>query len=113
MYGFDTRKTRQLSHYCIVRRDLPMGVIGAQLVHAAGESSPGDIPEGTFAICLGARDEDQLLELEDKLIAAGIKHTAIREPDAPYNGALMAVGIEPVEDRNVLRPITGNLPLLR
>lgn len=109
----DTRRSRQLTHYAVVRKDLPLGVIGAQLIHAAGESSPGGIPEGTFAVCLGAQDEDQLLELERKLIASNIKHTAVREPDAPYNGALMAIGIEPVEDRTVLRPITGNLPLLR
>lgn len=43
----------------------------------------------------------------------GIAHRAIREPDPPYCGALMAIGIEPVVDRRVLKKVTGSLPLLK
>lgn len=62
---------------------------------------------------LGVRDESHIEDLERKLIERRIPHRAIREPDAPWNGALMSIGIEPVEDRCVLRPVTSSLPLLR
>jgi hypothetical protein len=51
--------------------------------------------------------------LEEKLRRLSIPHRAIREPDAPWNGALMAIGIEPVTDRNILKKVTSSLPLLR
>ena len=116
--GFDSRRAQhrvapQLTHYCLIRRDLPRGVLAAQLIHAAGESAPGDLPSGTIAVALAARDEAHLLELEAQLRQLGIAHRAIREPDAPWCGALMAIGIEPVRDRAHLRGVTGSLPLLR
>lgn len=101
-----------LTHYCIVRKDLPLGVLSAQLIHAAGESSPGNLPEHTFAVCLAARDEAHLLEIEQKLLDLGIAHKAIREPDPPWNNALMAIGIYPCE-RSTARRITSSLPLLK
>jgi hypothetical protein len=147
-------------HYVIVRRDLPFGVILAQLTHAAGESfyklagvaqkkerqvsnlevagsSPapgsiqarssekergaseqddpavaGSIPAGpanlptiehTTAVVLGVRDEARLLRLERRLARAGVAHVAVREPDAPWCGQLMAIGLVP-GDRDELRP---------
>lgn len=111
--GFDSLRARQLTHYCVIRRDLPLGVLGAQLVHAAGESSPGGLPVGTIAVALAARDESHLEELERKLIERQIPHRAIREPDSPWNGALMSIGIEPVTDRCALKPVTGSLGLLK
>lgn len=112
-FGFDTRQTRHLTHYCILRRDLPTGAQAAQLVHAAGESSPGDLPPNTHAVVLAAKSEEHLAFLESKLRRFSIPHAAIREPDAPYNGALMAIGIEPVADRKLVKKVTGNLPLFR
>lgn len=112
--GFETRRTcHQLTHYCICRDDLPRGTLAAQLLHAAGESSPGDLPTGTIAVALAAKSEDHLVFLEEKLRRLAIPHKAIREPDAPWNGALMAIGIQPVADRNKVKKITSGLPLLK
>ena len=98
----------------MVRQDLPTGVLAAQLIHAAGESAPdGSVPTGTFAVALGARSLDELQTIERKLLEHGIPHRAVREPDAPWNGELMAIGIEPLEDRSRLKKITSSLPLLR
>jgi len=102
-----------LTHYCVIRQDLPRGVLAAQLIHAAGESSRARLPPHTFAIALAARDEAHLESIEAALRRLDIPHCAIREPDPPWNGALMAIGIVPVADRGVVKPITGSLKLLR
>lgn len=84
----------------------------AQLIHAAGESSPGNLPEGTFAIALHARDEVHLSLIAKKLRLAGISFTPIREPDAQYCGALMALGLHP-RRKEELRRHLSELPLVR
>jgi len=91
---------------------LPVGVIAAQLVHAAGESSNGNLPEGTIAIVLAVPNIAKLLALEKRLIDANISHKAIREPDAPWNGEIMAIGVQPME-RNKIKKYFSNLPLLK
>jgi hypothetical protein len=98
----------------IVRRDLPLGAIVAQTIHAAGESSPGGhlLPSDTRAIALSVPDEAALLRLEVDLIAAGVSFRAIREPDAPYNGALMAIGLTPVP-RLQVRHLLSHLDLIK
>ena len=83
-----------LRHYCVVRSDLPRGVLAAQLIHAAGESGPAE--SGTYAVALAAKNEKQLRNVELRLQFDDIEHCAIREPDPPWNGALMAIGIKPV-----------------
>jgi len=107
--GFDARRTY---HYCIVRRDLPRGTQFAQLIHAAGESSPRVAP-GTFAVALAAKDEAHLESIAFELLEHDISFIEVREPDAPHHGALMALGIEPTCDRGPIRKVTGQLPLLR
>lgn len=163
-----------LTHYIIVRRDLPLGVVLAQVTHAAGESyykfahvaqqkeresvlvehrpikpkvagsnpavgsisfpgssekehdslragvvagsspAPGAIfnPNQTYAIVLGARNEHRLLKLERALVAANVLHVAVREPDEPYNGALMAIGLVPA-NAHELRPHLSDFHMLR
>ena len=101
-----------LTHYVIVRRDLPAGTLVSQVIHAAGESSPGNLPEGTLAVALAVEGELQLLALEQKLKKNNIDFRAIREPDAPWNGQLMAIGIAPC-DRSIVKKEVGNLPLLK
>lgn len=86
--------------------------MGAQMIHAAGESSPGNLPEDTFAVALSAKSEMELLALEKKLIAKKIPHAAIREPDAPWCGQLMAIGIAPC-DRSLVKKEVANLALLK
>lgn len=103
-----------LTHFCIIRQDLPLGVVAAQLVHAAGESSSGNLPSGTIAVVLAARDEQHLERVELELQIRSVPHVAIREPDAPWCGQLMAIGIVPMDRKNKqLRKVTSRLPLLR
>jgi hypothetical protein len=96
----------------IVRTDLPIGVIAAQIAHAAGESSPGNLTEGTFAIVLGVENEAALQAVRARLSVAGIDHVPIHEPDAPYGGKLMAIGCAPVM-RSRLRRALSSVPLFR
>ena len=101
-----------LYHYCIGRLDAPIGDLCAQLIHAAGESSPGNLPSDTRAVALGARSELELLRLEQKLKKKNIPHVAIREPDAPWNGQLMAIGIVPCH-RSLVKKEVSNFPLIK
>src|SRR5271166_5973841 len=82
-----------LTHYVLVRADLPRGLQAAMIVHAAGESSPGDLGPDTFAVVLSCRDELHLALEADRLAAAGVPLVRVHEPDAPYHGALMALGL--------------------
>ena len=101
-----------VTHYVIVRRDLPLGVLAAMLVHAAGESSPGGLADGTFAVVLAARDELELALIAERLEARGVALVRIREPDAPWGNALMALGLVP-DRKEVLRRHVSSIPLLR
>lgn len=76
-----------LYHYVLVRSDAPVGVQIAQAIHA-GENEP----PGTHVVALHAT-EQQLLELEIQLRSIGYSFKAVREPDPPWNGQLMAIGI--------------------
>ena len=102
-----------LYHYAIVRRDLPFGVVLAQTVHAAGESVQGMlVPPSTHAVVLAVSDEKSLLDVEAKLLKAGIEIAAIRELDEPYCGQLMTIGVKP-QTREKLRKLLGSLPLYK
>lgn len=101
------------THYCIIRQDLPRGVLAAQMIHAAGESSPGTLPKGTKAVALAATDEAHLLEIEKMLSDLKIPHQAIREPSPPWNGQIMAIGLCPIYDRDLVCEVTSKLSLLR
>lgn len=81
------------------------------MCHAAGESSPGNLAPGTYAVVLGCSSE-QLCALERQLQLAGVPHAAIRENDAPYYGELMAIGVCPALKKEV-KPYVSSLPLLR
>jgi hypothetical protein len=86
----------------------------AQTVHAAGESAMGgNYPGVIHAVALAVSDEAELEKLEEGLALAGIPHKAVREPDEPWNGQLMAIGIEPTKDRSSIRRLTSRMPLLR
>lgn len=86
-------------------------MVCAQLVHAAGETGP--TVTGTHAVVLAARDERHLGRLAEHLADLGIPHHCIYEPDAPWFGALMAVGLYPTTDRDRLKPVLGRLPLIK
>jgi hypothetical protein len=101
-----------LTHYCVVRDDLPRGVLAAQLIHAAGESGAGQ--RGLYAVALVVRGEAELLLVEDRLRFHEVPFRAIREPDPPWCGQLMAIGVVPMarDDRD-LRRVLQRLPLLK
>lgn len=85
----------------VLRDDLPVGVIAAQTIHAAGASGAINPPDpGTHAIALAA-PACELAWLERVLIAHAIPHVAVREPDAPYHGDLVAIGLAPAPRRRV------------
>lgn len=96
----------------IVREDLPIGVAAAQIVHAAGESSPGNLPAGTFAVVLTVPSASELMQLADKLRVANAEFTCIFETDEPWSGQLMAIGARP-ERRSKMRKILSSVPLYR
>jgi hypothetical protein len=82
------------------------------LVHAAGESSPGGLPSDTYAVVLTVRDEAALRAVAARLKLARVELIEVHEPDAPWNGALMSLGLAPAR-KEVLRRFVSSLPLLR
>lgn len=101
-----------LTHYCVVRDDLPRGVLAAQLIHAAGETGAG--LRGMFAVALAVGGEAELLQIEDRLRFYEVPYRAIREPDPPWCGQLMAIGVVPAaRDDRQIRRVLRHLPLLK
>lgn len=100
-----------MTHYCVVRSDLPVGTQAAQLIHAAGYSVKDPLPEGTYAIALQTQDEAELLALHTVLESASIPHKLIIEEDPPYAGQAMAIGIQPM-DRAILKPYLHQFTLV-
>lgn len=82
------------------------------LVHAAGESSPGDLPDGTYAVVLAVADEASLEKVAAHLRKNGVTFVSITEPEPPWDGALMALGLHP-KRKEELRRYLSSLPLLR
>lgn len=103
----------RLYHYVIVRSDLPHGVQVAQTIHAAGESCEGPLPSGTYAVALAVPDEPSLREVARRLWDSQVPHKVITEPDPPYNGQAMSIGIFPTTDRDRVRRVTSHLRLVR
>lgn len=99
----------------IVRRDAPQGVQIAQTIHAAGWSA--QLPEAghasppTIAIALEAAPAE-LAALARALADAGVRHVLVHEPDEPWRGALMAIGVVP-SPRKLVRRLVAHLPLVR
>ena len=101
-----------LYHYVIVRADLSRGLQAANVVHAAGESSPGNLPEGVRAVCLTTPDEDALKEVADLLARNGVRVRLVVETEGKHAGQLMAVGCRPARREEIRRHVSS-LPLLR
>lgn len=80
-------------HYIAVRRDLPFGTTLAMVAHAAAESN--DLVGHCTVCVLGVRNERTLLKLHAKLNSYGIKNELVCEPDEPWNGAAMSLGVRP------------------
>jgi len=71
------------------------------------------LPEGTHAVALGADDEAGLHTVERRLLELQVPHKAVREPDEPWCGALMAIGVVPMVPTKQLRKATRRLQLLK
>lgn len=97
-----------LTHYVIVRRDLPIGLMVAQVVHAAGESS-NKMPEGAHAVVLGVDSERELRDVSKKLTEFSVRHSRIVDEDHQ----LTAIGCEPLRDRTQIRRVVSSVPLFR
>jgi len=89
-----------------------LGPLAAQVAHAAGNSSPGNLPDHTIAVVLGVCNEQALEAVAKRLTLAGIEFVRVVEDDAPYHGQLMALGCKPGRKEVIGRPLSG-LPLLR
>lgn len=101
-----------ITHYILVRQDVPRGLQSAQIVHAAGESSPGNLPPGTYVVVLAVANEAVLRAFSEKLEAHGIQHKLIVENSNDYQGQAMAIGVVP-QPRSQLRRYFSSLPLLK
>lgn len=56
--------------------------------------------------------ERELRQIAKKLSLTGVKHTLIQEVDPPYAGQCTAIGVVPLIDRSIIKPIVSKLPLL-
>lgn len=74
---------------------------------------PGGIPAGTHAVALAARDEQQLHQIADRLRQRSIPFKLIEEPDAPWNGSAMAIGLYPTQNRQQIKRALSRLPLIK
>jgi hypothetical protein len=81
------------------------------LIHAAGESISGPVPEQTFAVVLEVQNEEELRNLHNKLNIGGVENTLITEIDAPYIGQATAIGITPTCNRGELKRYLSSLSL--
>lgn len=64
---------------------------------APGSTLKQFIPDRTVAVILGARNAAKLHRLSQKLAEANVPHVLVFEPDEPYCGQLMAIGLVPGE----------------
>ncbi len=107
-----------LTHYIIVRRDLPLGVLAAMVTHAAGESAHlyEDPYDGRFrgatAVVLEAKNEAHLKDYIDYVKGQGLLYTVVTESGGPYHGQDMAIGVCP-GDRNLIGPIFADAQCLK
>lgn len=98
-----------LTHYIIVRRDLPLGVLAAMVCHAAGESGAtyerkegwryddSTAFSGATAVILEAKDEKHLRQISAYLDEVEIAYKTVHESGGEYSGQLMALGLIPIE----------------
>ena len=85
------------------------------ILHAAGRSAQlpgaGAAAPPTTAVALAA-SLDELLALDGELLARGIPHVLVREPDEPWRDAPMAIGVVPLARARVRR-LLAHLRLAR
>lgn len=93
-------------HYIVVRADLPLDALIVNVAHAAGESLvEAPIPKTTRLVLLQVPNALELAETAVSARMKGFTVADVYEPDPPYNGALMAIGLAPSTRRNQLRKL--------
>lgn len=96
-----------------MREDIPLGHQLAQVTHAAGESAKlGELPPGTHAVVLHAHPED-FVDFKYVLAREGIEFVLIQEPDEPYCGEIMAIGIKPQPRSKKLKKLMQHFKLAK
>ena len=81
------------------------GVVVQRAIGAVGKA--GIDPEGE--VCRTDHLRDQ--RVEARLAEAGLPFVAVREPDPPWSGALMAIGLRPLRRSHELRRLLSRLRL--
>lgn len=94
-----------------MRTDIPVGLAFAQLLHAAGESSDGNLKPGTYAVALAVADGEKLEVLANNLEHFGVPIHRVVESHGKYAGQLMALGVTP-GPKSVRGRYLSNLPLV-
>ena len=94
---------RDLVHYIIVRKDMPMGVVAAQVAHVAAESAVlyTSFFHGSTVVVLEVDNQTQLLRANSKLIQAGLAPVCFYESSGPLGGQFTALGLVPCEREKV------------
>lgn len=103
--------------YCIVHIACKnrLGVLGSQIWHAARECMKNAPALNTETVCvLQADSAGELEKLVEVLSFAHVHHIAIREPKAPWNGTITAIGVDAMDDeqRKIVKPLLAHLKLL-
>lgn len=82
-------------HYIVVRDDLPVGLLAAQVCHAAGESAALRSPPNVCHAVVLSASKQELDKLDTVLRWEKIPFRAVFENDPPYENELLAIGIAP------------------
>lgn len=89
------------------------GVAAVQAAHVAAESIRClPVSNETIVRVLAARDTDELRALSARLKELGIHHVLNTEPDPPYKGVCVALGVEPMEEDRI-KPLMAGLKVFR
>lgn len=73
------------------------------IVHATGQSVMCPVEPGTCAVVLQVPNVLELLKISNKLRRNGIEHFLFEEPDPPWNGEAMSIGLPPMEKKLVYK----------
>lgn len=83
------------------------------VLHQSCRKYPGLPVSGeTHVVVLQAETSDQLEAVAARLRDSRVHHVLIREPDEPYRGAAVALGVEPT-DRERVRLHVADLKVFR
>lgn len=94
-----------------MRRDIPTGLQGAYIGHAAGESNPFN-RKNMHIVVLTCADEAELKATAHRLSVACLPHHVMSESDGPFAGQVLSLGVEP-NRKEVVRRYLSCFPLFK